>query len=169
MKVRFTTQVLGVVLLSLSVVSFAAIEKPPVIEKLTVLSNQLMTSQRALVDDLVRLNFGSGFNGNKDHDIALLQRALDKRLITSTQTKELQAMGIILGDLLAEDLGMHWVIYEDRRGRSKALRYKETEDYLFPVTMISRRHEAGNREPVADIYQKAYDIINSRKPPRPFQ
>ena len=162
-------QVLGAVFLSLYVGSFAVAEKPPVIEKLSVIATAKMTSQRALIDDLVSRNFGSAFNGSKDHDIALLQRTLDARLVTSTQTQELQAMGIILGDLLAEDLDMHWVTYQDRLGRSKALRYRETQEYLFPVTMISRRREVDNREPVADIYQKAYDIINTRKPPRPFQ
>ncbi|MFK8050236.1 MAG: DUF3806 domain-containing protein [Halioglobus sp.] len=169
MKIRFAIQVIGAVAMLLSSGTFADIKKPPVIGKITVLSAQFMDSQRALIDDLTRRNFGRGFNGNKDHDIALLQRTLDSGLVSSAQTKELQAMGIILGDLLAEDLGMHWVIYEDKLGRSKALRFKQTEHYLFPVTMISRRREADNREPVADIYQRAYDIINSQKPPRPFQ
>jgi len=54
-------------------------------------------------------------------------------------------------------------------GRSRALRYKESDDFLFPMTMISRRREADNRTRVADIYQKAYDIIAERKPVLPFQ
>jgi hypothetical protein len=74
-----------------------------------------------------------------------------------------------MGDLLATELDMHWVIYEDRVGRSRALRYKESDDFLFPMTMISRRREAGNQARVADIYQKAYDIIAERKPALPFQ
>ena len=169
MKVKFAIQILGAVFLSLCVGSFAVAEKPPVIGELSVVDTQFMASQRASIDDVVRRNFGSGFNGNKEHDIALLQRSLDAKLVTPTQTLELQAMGIILGDLLAEDLGMHWVVYQDKLGRSKALRYRETQEYLFPVTMISRRREVDNREPVADIYQRAYDIINSRKPALPFQ
>ena len=75
----------------------------------------------------------------------------------------------VLGDLLAADLGMHWVIYEDKYGRSRALRYGQSEEYLFPVTMISRRQEADNQTPVVDIYQKAHDIIDAVKPPLPFQ
>ncbi len=79
-------------------------------------------------------------------------------------------MGIILGDLLAADLGMHWVVYQDQLGRSKALRYRQTDNYLFPVTMISRRREVDNRQPVVEIYQKAYDIIvAARKKPPPLQ
>ncbi|MFT4825651.1 MAG: hypothetical protein ACJASY_003473 [Halioglobus sp.] len=170
MKVRFAIHILGAVFLSLSLSPLAAPQKPPLIEKLSVVGTQRMTSQRSLIDDLVGRNFGSGFNGNKTHDIALLQRALDRRLVTSQQTPELQAMGIILGDLLAADLGMHWVVYQDHLGRSKALRYRETDNYLFPVTMISRRREVDNREPVVEIYQKAYDIvIAAQKKPAPLQ
>jgi hypothetical protein len=78
-------------------------------------------------------------------------------------------MGVIMGDLLATDLDMHWVIYEDRLGRSRALRYQQSDNYLFPMTMISRRREADNHTPVADIYHKAREIIASRQPAMPFQ
>lgn len=170
MKVRFAVQILGAVFLSLSLSPLAASQKPPLIENLSVVGTQRMTSQRSLIDDLVSRNFGSGFNGNKTHDIELLQRTLDRKLVTSQQTPELQAMGIILGDLLAADLGMHWVVYQDQLGRSKALRYRETDNYLFPMTMISRRREVDNREPVVQIYQKAYDIvIAAQKRPQPLQ
>ena len=33
-------------------------------------------------------------------------------------------------------------------GRTRALRYKSTDSYLFPVTMISRRREVDDRTPV---------------------
>ena len=78
-------------------------------------------------------------------------------------------MGIIMGDLLAADLDMHWVVYEDAQGRSRALRYRQSDEYLFPVTMISRRQEVGNQTPVTVIYQKAHDIIEPLLPAQPFQ
>jgi hypothetical protein len=78
-------------------------------------------------------------------------------------------MGVIMGDLLAAELGLRWVIYEDDLGRSRALQYKDMETVLFPITMISRRVEVGNRRPVAEIYQKAYDIIDALRPPRPYE
>jgi hypothetical protein len=130
---------------------------------------QYMAQQRAILDDLATRNFGHPFNGNRDNDLALLQGLLDKRLVRPHQTRELQAMGVIMGDLLAADLGLHWVIYEDRIGRSRALRYKQSEDYLFPMTMISRRQEADNHTPVTAIYQKAHDIMVDSIPALPFQ
>jgi len=139
------------------------------ISKLTNVDREFMAQQRTLLQDLAASNLGRQFKGQRDRDLDLLQRLLDKRVVRPEQTRELQAMGLIMGDLLAKELDMHWVIYEDRVGRSRALRYKESDDFLFPMTMISRRREAGNQTGVTDIYQKAYDIIEQRKPALPFQ
>jgi hypothetical protein len=144
-------------------------EDPPRIEDPSFLDQQYMAQQRALLEDLSRRHFGDGFNGATDHDLELLQRLLDERLVRNDQTRELQAMGVILGDLLAEALDMHWVVYEDKLGRSRALRYRQTENYLFPMTMISRRREVDNETPVAAIYRKAYDIIDPLRQELPFQ
>lgn len=139
------------------------------IGELSALDRQYMTQQRDLLQDLAALELGRKFSGEKGNDLQILQLLLDKRLVKPDQTRELQAMGVVMGDLLAADLGMHWVIYEDAQGRSRALRYKESDEYLFPVTMISRRQEAGSDTPVVEIYQKAYDTIAAVKPPAPFQ
>ncbi len=133
------------------------------------LDRQFMAQQRALLQDLAQRNTGKGFNGSKENDLELLQLLLDRRLVGDNDTRELQAMGIVMGDLLAAELDLHWVIYEDAVGRSRALRYRDSEEYLFPVTMISRRREADNRTPVAAIYDKAYAIMAAAKPPLPFQ
>ena len=79
------------------------------------------------------------------------------------------AMGVVMGDLLAAEFNLDWVVYEDRLGRSRALRDGDSDNYLFPITMISRRREVDNRTPVVDIYRKAADIITASRPPLPFQ
>ncbi len=139
------------------------------VSELSPLDRQFMTQQRASIDDLARRQFGQGFIGARDRDLGLLQRLLDGGLVREEQTLELQAMGVILGDLLAAELGMHWVVYEDKQGRSRALRYRDTDNYLFPMTMISRRHEVANQTPVQEIYQRALDAITPHRSPLPFQ
>lgn len=166
-SLRFSLPALLACLLSLATAAQA--QTAPRIEDLSYIDRQYMSEQRSRLEEIASRNFGRGFNGNKDHDLDLLQRMLDEDLVRNDQTQELQAMGVIMGDLLAEDLNMHWVVYEDEVGRSRALRYKETDNYLFPITMISRRREAGNEKPVKDIYQKAYDIIEPLRPDIPFQ
>ncbi len=136
---------------------------------LSDLDRQYMTQQRDSLNNLAATELGRRFNQTRANDLQILQLLLDRRLVRPDQTRELQAMGVIMGDLLAEDLGMHWVIYEDRQGRSRALRYRQTDEYLFPITMISRRREADNQTPVAEIYQKAHDIIAPLQPELPFR
>lgn len=130
---------------------------------------EFMAHQRQSLQDLAALNLGRQFSGNRDRDLELLQALLDERWVRADQTRELQAMGVVMGDLLAQELGMHWVIYEDRAGRSRALRYGKTDNFLFPITMIARRREVGNQTPVVDIYRKAQSIISEIIPPLPFQ
>jgi hypothetical protein len=144
-------------------------EKPPQIGELSNMDLQFMAEQRQSLQDLAAVNLGRQFSGDKERDLDLLQTLLDEQLVRADQVRELQAMGVIMGDLLAADLDMHWVIYEDAEGRSRALRYGKSDNYLFPITMIARRREVGNQTSVQEIYQKAYDIINDSRPALPFQ
>jgi hypothetical protein len=139
------------------------------ISSLSKIDLQYMQQQRDSLEDLAARNFGRQFTGSKDQDLELLQRLLDEDIVSGDQTRELQAMGIIMGDLLAEELDLDWVVFEDRLGRSRALRYKSTDNYLFPVTMISRRREVDDRTPVADIYRRAQDTMRASLPALPFQ
>jgi hypothetical protein len=139
------------------------------IGELSFLDRQWMAQQRELLEELTTRHFGRTFNGTADNDLQLLQELLDRRLVRDDQTRELQAMGVVMGDLLAADLGLHWVVYEDEKGRSRALRDGNSDNYLFPITMISRRREAGNQTPVAEIYTGAKAIIVDSREPLPFQ
>jgi len=155
--------------LSLGVFTALPVHAQPTISKLSYLDKQYMSQQREILADLVASNFGRQFHGARDNDLELLQRLLDQNLVRPEQTRELQAMGVIMGDLLVADLKLHWVIYEDRQGRSRAIRDGTSDTYLFPITMISRRWEVGNDTPVAKIYQKARDIVIGSRPGLPFQ
>jgi len=155
-------------LLALATVAASAQETVRIGEP-SYLDRQYMARQREQVEELAAERLGRAFTGERDRDLGTLQLMLDRGLVRNDQTELLQAMGVIMGDLLAAELAMHWVIYEDGLGRSRALRYRDTENYLFPITMISRRREAGNLTPVADIYRKAFDIIAPLRTPGPYQ
>lgn len=139
------------------------------ISELSKLDREFMAQQVQLLQDLAATKLGRRFSGDRDRDLDLLQTLLDRQLVRSNQVRELQAMGVVMGNLLAAELEMHWVIYEDKQGRSRALRYKNSDNYLFPITMIARRREVGNQTPVIDIYQKAYEIIDRSRPTLPFR
>lgn len=147
----------------------AGAQQEPRVAELSQIDKQYMQRQRDSIEDLARRMSGRGFNGSPDNDIPLLQRLLDERRVRPEQTEELQAMGILLGDILAAELDMHWVVYEDPVGRSRALRYRETDNFLFPVTMISRRQTVGNNRPVREIYDNAVSLIEPIRIKLPFQ
>ena len=113
------------------------------IEPLTVVDRQFMVDQRMRVEQLVN-RLGRGLTGVADRDLDTLQRIVDERMVPGEDTLTLQAMGVVFGDLLGERLDMDWVVYRDNKGRSRALRYRQMDLYLFPVTMISRRQEGGS-------------------------
>ena len=74
--------------------------------------------------------------------------------VDSEDVQTQQAMGIVFGDLLASELDFHWVVYRDRAGRSRALRYRDQEIYVFPVTMLSRRLSASAPLSVSDLFDE---------------
>jgi len=133
------------------------------------LDREFMEQQRARVDELARVNLGRQLHATLDNDLGILQALLDRRLVKPDQTLELQAMGVVMGELLAQELSMHWVIYEDKHGRSRALQMNKSENFLFPMTMISRRAEAGARVDVRAIYDKAIGLMAPYRKALPFQ
>lgn len=144
-------------------------EKEPRISELSVIDRNFMDSQRRDVDTLARTHLGRQVRGEKDNDLEVLQQLLDRNLVKRDDTVMLQGMGVVLGDVLRQELGLQWVIYEDELGRSRALRLGLTDHYLYPVTMISRRYEVGAPVDVRAIYDKAVELMQPHLPARPFQ
>jgi len=129
--------------------------EPPRITSFSPADESRQQHQRQTIRDLAALHLGRAFSGVKERDLETLQKLLDDRVVDSEDSAQLQSMGVILGDLLAHELDMRWVIYEDREGRSRALQLGETQNFLFPITMISRRAEIGITVNVAEIHAKA--------------
>ena len=121
------------------------------IEPLTAIDRQFMADQRMRVEQLAN-RLGRGLTGVADRDLDTLQRILDETMIPAEDTLTLQALGVVFGDLLGDRLDMDWVVYRDNKGRSRALRYRQTEVYLFPVTMISRRQEGGSERRLKPLF-----------------
>ena len=123
------------------------------IEPLTAIDQQFMDEQRGRVEQLAN-RIGRGLTGKADRDLDTLQRILDVRMVPPTDTLTLQAMGAVFGDLLGDKLSMSWVVYRDGKGRSRALRYRSMDIYLFPMTMISRRREAGSDRRLKPLFDE---------------
>ena len=93
-----------------------------------------MDFQRRVAHELVVRHLGQPMKGDELSDLGLIQRLLDGNAVDPDSTFELQALGVALGDVMAARLHLSWVIAEDDAGRSRALRYGDTDLLIFPVT-----------------------------------
>lgn len=126
----------------------------PVIEELSLSQQFILGSQRQEIEDLIAGKLGiPGLKGTLD-DLKTIQRLVDKDLIPLTDIKHWQSLGIVFGDLLAEELDLHWVSYKDELGESKALQWKKTMNFVFPVTVFSKRNQFGKPVDVQEIFLK---------------
>jgi len=103
-------------------------------------------------------------------DLDTLQKLLDNNLVAQADYKTQQAMGIVLGNIMQADFptALEWKIYEDSLGRSRALCVKGTSECLFPITMLSRRMELGNKPDVKKIYANAILLMEKYLPQLPY-
>ena len=159
-KTRFSTHSLTRLLVlfilpALSVcTSWSAAQSPSfdvLIEPLTAIDRQFMADQRMRVEQLAN-RLGRGLTGVADRDLDTLQRILNEKMVPAEDKLTLQAMGVVFGDLLGDRLDMDWAVYRDSTGRSRALRYRQMDVYLFPVTMIARRQEGGSERRLKPLF-----------------
>ena len=138
-------------------------------EPLSAIDRQYIDNQRESLDALARRHLGRTLNGTKDNDLAVLQRMLDEGVVGQEQVRELQAMGLVLGELLKKYRGLVWVIYSDKYGRSRSLQVPGFEkEFIFPATQISRRAEVGLKVDVRKVYAELEQAITDIRNKPPF-
>ena len=84
--------------------------------------------------------------------LGLLRALLEAHAFQPAQTWELQALGVVLGDAFIQHRGLRWVIVEDEYGRDPAVAVPGKTVLLYPLTMISKRVEAGKDVDVFDLF-----------------
>lgn len=143
-------------------------KKWPEISEPSWMNTTFLSNQRGVVDELSRRHFGVQIHGDKS-DLLTLQRLLDKQVIERDDKNTLQALGVVLGDVyISENKNLQWRVYEDELDRSHAICIKNTQHCLFPITMLSRRIEAGLNPNVEEVYQKGLKSIEDYLPKLPF-
>lgn len=74
----------------------------------------------------------------------------------------LEALGIVLGDTFVQDMGFHWVVFDDALGSHLAIRYRRSNIFLDPLTMIAERVQHGEQVDVLDLYNDAAADVEER-------
>lgn len=138
------------------------------IDDLSWMDKNYMQQQREKIEAIAQIKLGSRLRGDRS-DLETLQRIVDRGLIERDDTLRLQALGVVLGNVMtAEVPELQWKIYEDSKGRSRALCVENTEECLFPMTMLSRRMEVGLNPDVSNVYNEALELIDPYLPEMPY-
>lgn len=129
------------------------------ITALTEADQQRLRDQRAVVEkyldnDDARQKYKAAA-GKLGTIRAILQAGIFKR----DQSYELQCLGVVLGDVFVQELGMEWIIVADEDGRDPAVRMPNTTIILYPLTMISKRVERGERVDAFELYNGVVDYV----------
>ena len=107
---------------------------------------------RRTVRDLLARTIGSTRLTEDESDLSRLQVLIDRRAIRIVDVETWQALGVVFGDVLVGVHGLKWVMYEDELGASKALQWRDTANFVFPVTVFSKRVQFNESIDVASIY-----------------
>jgi len=104
---------------------------------------EILANMRKAAKELIQRKLGIlSINGTKS-DLTAIQSLINRRMVRLDDVIVWQNLGVLFGDVLAREFNMIWVIYEDDLGPSKALRWRKTDNFLFPVTMLSKRAKYG--------------------------
>jgi len=123
-----------------------------------------LEQERNWVIDLLK-GHGSDIKLEKNNsDLKTLQTILENGPYTNDAESELIVLGTVYGDILASELGLHWVVVTDEHGEDIGLQYKNTKIFLFPRDMIIKRIEK-NEEPdltfmFNELKKTVEDMIN---------
>ena len=137
----------------------------PSLSELTDVDIRVLDRMRTMIADLARLEIGTAPSGKK-RDLELIQRLLDGRHVKPDDIWELNALGVVLGDVMVAELGLRWTIVDDAYGRTRALRYRETRNLVFPVSMITKRATKNIPVDVAALFEKIEREVAAYPPAR---
>jgi hypothetical protein len=128
--------------------------KAPTVKDLNLGQKFILDSNRQNIKDLMTRRLGIVTIKQDLGDLKKIQEVVDRKIIKNGDVAQWQALGVVFGDVLAAELDLNWVSYQDDLGSSKALRWKKTENYVFPVTMLSKRVQYKEKVDVFALFEQ---------------
>ena len=97
-----------------------------------------------------------------DRKLDLLDALIKGGWIDPAQTTQLHCLGVILGDAFVEEKGFEWVMVKSGYSREPAIRFPETSIVLYPLEMISRKIENGEKVDVPALFEGICASVDSK-------
>jgi hypothetical protein len=120
---------------------------------------QRLDQQRAFIAKVVQQKYGTTALTKTEKDLPVLQRLLDDHVFGKTQTRELQSLGVVFGDVLTSEFPLRWVMVTDEFGTDPTLRFKDKIVNINALTMISKRVERDEHVNLQLLVQKTREAL----------
>jgi hypothetical protein len=98
--------------------------------------------------------------------LAVVDHVLRDNLLDRNVEAQMHALGVALGDALAQKLGMQWVIVEDDFGRSPMLSLAGTSLKISALTMIQKRIVQGEEFEIFSLFEALCHHVESIRSPK---
>ena len=126
----------------------------PKFSELSLEDGARLERQRAVVSAAAKQRYGTAALTRTRRDLPVLQKLIDDKAFSKSQTYQLQCLGVAFGDVLASELPLRWVIVTDEYGTDPTLRFKDKSLNVNALTMISKRVEKDEAVNVSSFYAK---------------
>ena len=94
------------------------------------------------------------------NDLHIIQDVLDHMNFDRNNIQVVEGLGVILGDVLAKKLDLHWVTIKDNIGTTPALRYKDSGIYLYAKDLLAKRIERHEPIDVGYLFNTLIDLVH---------
>jgi hypothetical protein len=118
-----------------------------------------LDKQRAVIQEAATKRYQAPPLTRSMADLPVLQRLLDDGVFARTQTYQLQCLGVVFGDVLANELPLWWMWATDQGDAWPALKYKDTTIQLNALTLISKRIEDGEKVDLAALFRATKETL----------
>jgi hypothetical protein len=123
----------------------------PMFTELSPTDSARLDRQRGVILAVAKQHYGTVALTKTKKDLPVLQKLIDDKAFSQSQTYELQCLGVAFGDVLASELPLRWVIITDEFGTDPTLRFKDTDLNINALTMLSKRVERGETVNVSEL------------------
>ncbi|MCB1694131.1 MAG: DUF3806 domain-containing protein [Pseudomonadales bacterium] len=138
-------------------------QAPAVVSDLSVGQSYYMDRQREEAKNLLSQKLGILHFNAELADMTSLQQLYDRKVLGKDDARDWQNVGVLFGDILAKQFSLHWVSYKDDLGISKCLQWRDTQNFVFPVTMFSKRMQFDEQIDVRAIYDDIKSTVEAFK------
>jgi hypothetical protein len=122
-----------------------------------------LAAQAAMVLEMLRARYGDVQLHRTEDDLWLLQRLHDDGGLQAGQERELEAVGIVFGEVLAARTPLKWITFEWQGERSLGLKYPNTNIIVFPGSMIAKRVNRGERVDFESLFRSTVAQVEQMK------